>query len=997
MTDLVIALPGGALDLMRRQVVRQGVAAAIEPRAWRVLERLARFRHRVVTTQEMLAALRPEGGASPAALRQAIRAARRAIGDDGNEPIIRTVPRVGYILDVPRSDTGGPPMAPSRSATAIQLLIGSLHNATGRPELRWVEHGLAACIAHGLSLSARLQVQEAPALDVPRDPVRQHIRAMVRACGARFTIAGSLAQTGTAFELTLTIHDMDDAEEATLQVRAATVAGLVVPAIQALHHHLLGARRLPASVAPMRRCSELALELFSLARQSAAEQSHVAALRAFELLHIIEPDFPRLELELLRVQAICGSDDGPARAALLLQAAIRDGDAALEAQTQQSLATLHHVKGRLREAALSLQQALQVGRRCMPPDWLGRNLTLLASVECRLGEMHSVRTNLDEAQAIFMRIGSHFGMLNVLWLRAVMSSLSGNVEQAIQWNVKLVNGARRFRARTTLVNACLNLAGDLIHADRLEEARPFAEEASATALAIESDVNVASFVANVHCLLHRLQGRPDAAAELLSQLPRPADIQDEGYLWQAHGHAALAAGRAAEAAECFLRSAAELRLRGNLAGEAPLLPWLVEALVRCDRLSTAQAELDRASAQPHLQGESSTANLLYARALLARRCHRHTEAAALLEQLVRSPAALPLFRRLGRDLSRAPGVRQDAHVPHEPPNGDMRRQFRFASCMLDVERREFWIDGRHRTLAPKPFDVLVHLYRNRHRVVDASELLETVWDGDSGSPEMVAQAIARIRQVVRRSSAASGLIQTVYGKGYRLLAHPRAEPDDSAAASLLSELPAAHEPLLALVPLASRGVGAGGIHPDIAYQLELLGHSLAVHARMRRLPAVKVREMTAGIEGSRTDAIVDAIHARSPDATVLLATLTRRDRLLTVEYLLASSVGRTCGTVRGASPTALGRQLAARLARSHSSPTRALPGHAKAQPWVTRVLGLAAAAVQGGHRNTAIRMLQVILDQDPDNDLAFDLHARLATPVDDPDRRASTIAVGEQA
>jgi hypothetical protein len=43
MTDVVIALPDGSIDLLRRQVVRLGIAVRIEPRAWRVLERLARF------------------------------------------------------------------------------------------------------------------------------------------------------------------------------------------------------------------------------------------------------------------------------------------------------------------------------------------------------------------------------------------------------------------------------------------------------------------------------------------------------------------------------------------------------------------------------------------------------------------------------------------------------------------------------------------------------------------------------------------------------------------------------------------------------------------------------------------------------------------------------------------------------------------------------------------------------------------------------------------
>jgi DNA-binding winged helix-turn-helix (wHTH) protein len=76
-----ITLPGGSLDLLGRRVLRHGEPVKLEPRAWRVLETLARLRHRVVTKEELLAALRPQGAVSEAALRQAIRATRRAIGD----------------------------------------------------------------------------------------------------------------------------------------------------------------------------------------------------------------------------------------------------------------------------------------------------------------------------------------------------------------------------------------------------------------------------------------------------------------------------------------------------------------------------------------------------------------------------------------------------------------------------------------------------------------------------------------------------------------------------------------------------------------------------------------------------------------------------------------------------------------------------------------------------------------------------------------------------
>lgn len=976
MSELVITLPGGSLDLLGGRVLRDGEAVKVEPRAWRVLERLARFRHRVVTKEELVAALRPEGAVSEGALRQAIRAARRAIGDDGPQPIIRSIPRVGYRFDAPSESASAPePTAAGLSRDGVpSLIIGPLRNQTGQPSLHWAAHGLAACIAHGLSIDGRLQVQDAQSLETswPQEPLR--MLQMLRAAGARYAVVGSLTLEGTELALNLQVHDRD--EKTVIALRAPAAAGLVLPAVEALRHTLLGVDEREGH--GLRGCSLLGIELFARAKHSAVLNRHPAALRALQLLQHLDPGFPRLDLELLRAQAICGSDDGEVRAARLLEAARHNHDPCLEAQVLQCLGTLHHVKGRLRDAAQSLQLALMLGRGCMPPHWQGHTLVLLASVECRLGELHSVATRLNEAQAIFKRIGSHWGLLNVLWLRAIMSSLSGHAEQSIRWNRKLAHAARRLNANTALASVCLNLAGELLYADRLDEARECAQEATATALAIEADVSLLSTVANVHCLLHRQQGRPDAAAELLSQLPDPARVQDDGFLWQAHGHAAMAAMRFDEAADCFLRAAAECRRHGNRAAEAPLLPWLVEALVRSGRLPLAEAELDRADAQAHLQDESTTANLLYARALLARQRQQEPEAQSLLERLATAPAALPLFRRLGQELSAAPGeLQREPPMPMAPPNGVMRREYRFAHCVLDVERRELWVDGRRQALAPKPFDVLLHLYRNRHRLVTHDELLDTVWRTAVASPEVVAQAIAKIRQVMRRGKTHTVRVETVYGKGYRLLADARVEPDDDAASALLSDLQAIQERPLAVVALAGASPGVGVADRDLGYPLHVLGYALAVHSRLRLMSAAEVQAGIDAAPAPTQEAIAAAICARSPGAHVLFARLSRRNETLALDYVFVSPTARNEGSMHDRSPATLGRRVAARLLRLHADTVQAHAHAMDESAWMTQMLDIASRAAEERRRSDALHVLDVVRDQDPDHELAAELKARI--------------------
>jgi DNA-binding winged helix-turn-helix (wHTH) protein len=404
----------------------------------------------------------------------------------------------------------------------------------------------------------------------------------------------------------------------------------------------------------------------------------------------------------------------------------------------------------------------------------------------------------------------------------------------------------------------------------------------------------------------------------------------------------------------------------------------VEALVLSGRLQLAQAELDRAGAQPHLQDESTTANLLYPRALLARRRRQEPEMQALLERLATAPAALPLFRRLGRELSAMPVDQQGLPpAPIAPTDGTMRRQYRFAGCVIDVERRELWVDGRRHTIAPKPFDVLVHLVRNRHRLVTRDELLDTVWKEASGSPEVIAQAIAKIRQAMRRSKTHAVRIQTVYGKGFRLLAEARVEPVDDTATALLSDL---HPPQrrLAVAPLPDRKLAGGADDHDFRYPVGVLGHTLALHSQLHLMSEAEVFEVLDGSAAVTPEAIAAAMAGRNPGVPVLFARMARRGETLSLDYLLVSPAARIEGSLLDRSPTALGRRLAAKLLR-HLHPD-GVPLSTPAQSgdaWVTQMLDLASRAAEEHRCDEARRILDVVLDQDPDHSLAADLKARI--------------------
>lgn len=90
------------LDLAARLLVRGGVPVPVEPRVLDLLAHLARAGERVVPVEELRCEVWDGVSVSPAAIRTAVKAARRAVGDDGaRQAVLRTVRGRGFRLAVP--------------------------------------------------------------------------------------------------------------------------------------------------------------------------------------------------------------------------------------------------------------------------------------------------------------------------------------------------------------------------------------------------------------------------------------------------------------------------------------------------------------------------------------------------------------------------------------------------------------------------------------------------------------------------------------------------------------------------------------------------------------------------------------------------------------------------------------------------------------------------------------------------------------------------------
>src|SRR3954452_21410064 len=108
------------IDLERLELRRAGALVAIEPQVFDVLVHLVRHRDRVVAKEELLDEVWGNRFVSESALTSRIKAARRAVGDDGaTQRVIRTLHGRGY-----------------RFVAEVQMAVPSHH---GAPELASTE------------------------------------------------------------------------------------------------------------------------------------------------------------------------------------------------------------------------------------------------------------------------------------------------------------------------------------------------------------------------------------------------------------------------------------------------------------------------------------------------------------------------------------------------------------------------------------------------------------------------------------------------------------------------------------------------------------------------------------------------------------------------------------------------------------------------------------------------------------------------------------------
>jgi len=100
----------------------------------------------------------------------------------------------------------------------------------------------------------------------------------------------------------------------------------------------------------------------------------------------------------------------------------------------------------------------------------------------------------------------------------------------------------------------------------------------------------------------------------------------------------------------------------------------------------------------------------------------------------------------------------------------MTVRYRVAQFEIDPTRHEVRRAGEAVHIEPQVFDLIVHLMRNRDRIVSKDELIETIWNGRIISEAALSSRVNGARRVLGDNGNDQVFIKTLHKRGFRFVA-----------------------------------------------------------------------------------------------------------------------------------------------------------------------------------------------------------------------------------
>jgi len=239
------------LDTDRRELHRRSSLVAVEPQVFDLLVHLMRHRDRVVTKDDLLAAIWHRRIVSESTLANRINAARGAIGDSGHEQrLIKTLPRRGVrFVGAVREDAADaevrPADLPGSSSEKPSIAVLPFLNLGGDADTDYLVDGIVEDVItalsrnHGFFVIARNSsfTYKGGPVDVKRVSrelgIRYVLEGSIRVSGDRMRVTGQLIEGASGRHLWADKFDYASAEPFELQDRLVErVVGAIAPQLE---------------------------------------------------------------------------------------------------------------------------------------------------------------------------------------------------------------------------------------------------------------------------------------------------------------------------------------------------------------------------------------------------------------------------------------------------------------------------------------------------------------------------------------------------------------------------------------------------------------------------------------------------------------------------------------------------------------------------------------------------------------------------------------------
>lgn len=331
------------VDPRTRELRLGGQPQPLEPRPFDVLTFLLRHRQREVRTDELLDSLWRNEAVAPGSVANAIAKVRRAIGDKGESPLIRTVHRIGYrfagdVVEVLPPDRVQS-VAPSPASAPRLVALLPFENLTGAPSLDWMALGLMSLVGQALSQDDRLAPVPVPMIVAalqridPRADDAARALAVQRATGAQHVALTRVRRHQQGYVLDCRLLFSGGQAEGLLQAPDAPALGRALA-------RWLRERLDPGAGAPPDGPAgdPWAAEVLAHALEACSRREWERAQTMLAVVLDIEPAHVMARLEWLRARAMICEAQGRFGAALDLwrEAVERAGAAQLHTQATRS-------------------------------------------------------------------------------------------------------------------------------------------------------------------------------------------------------------------------------------------------------------------------------------------------------------------------------------------------------------------------------------------------------------------------------------------------------------------------------------------------------------------------------------------------------------------------------------------------------------------------------------------------------------------------------------